>query len=195
MRILCDVDLTIIETDECWLNWLILNSEYFDAETYCKDLDEEVLDYNLSTYFQGLKGDPYSFWRKDDLYDNLTPLEHSQEVLEKYSDECDLVFVSALKGDHHKSKVNFCKKHFPFMKGFIGTKEKYHVVRNDDILIDDRMSNFYDGDGNPIKCHKILFGCGYSQQDCIGKTEIKDIHYCGDWYEVEKVLKNIIKGE
>lgn len=86
--------------------------------------------------------DPLDYWRSPTLYDNLEPMEGCVEALEKLSQHFQILFVSRLKGWHHKSKVMFLKKHFPFMTGFIGTHEKWIIQDSYCGLIDDDIKNF-----------------------------------------------------
>lgn len=83
--------------------------------------------------------DRLDFWRAEDLYDNLFPIESSIIKLAELSDHFKIVFTSKLKGMHHRSKVMFLKKYFPFMTGFIGTHEKW--ILNDSVVahIDDKL--------------------------------------------------------
>jgi len=98
--------------------------------------------------------DPLDFWRSEDLYDNLEPMEYSVEKLKELSTYFDIVFVSRLKGMHHRSKVYWLKKHFPFMQGFVGTHEKW--ILNDSLvaMIDDLPENLVRFDPNK----RVLFG-------------------------------------
>lgn len=119
------------------------------------DVDGVVVD-TLSLYKQASShlNDPLDFWRDEHLYDNLVPMEGAVEKLEQLSKYFGIVFVSRLKGNHHRSKVYFLKKHFPFMEGFVGTHEKY--LLNDSLvaMIDDLPDNL--GKFEPHK--RVLFG-------------------------------------
>lgn len=119
------------------------------------DVDGVVVD-TLTLYKQASPHleDPLDFWRDEYLYDNLVPMEGAVEKLEQLSKYFGIVFVSRLKGNHHRSKVYFLKEHFPFMTGFIGTHEKY--LLNDSLvaILDDLEDNLIKFD--PHK--RILFG-------------------------------------
>lgn len=119
------------------------------------DVDGVVVDTH-SLYREASKHleDPLDFWRAEDLYDNLEPMPYAVEKLEQLSQYFGIVFISRLKGNHHKGKVGFCKKYFPFMTGFIGTHEKW--LMNDSVvaMIDDLTENLIKFD--PQK--RILFG-------------------------------------
>lgn len=110
------------------------------------DVDGVVVD-TLTLYKKAspFLDDPLDFWRDETLYDNLEPMNGAVEKLGALSQYFNIVFVSRLKGNHHRSKVYFLKKHFPFMTGFIGTHEKY--LLNDSLVamvddLEDNLSKF-----------------------------------------------------
>lgn len=121
------------------------------------DVDGVVVD-TLTLYKQVSPNleDALDFWRDENLYDNLVPMEGAVEKLETLNKYFDIVFVSRLKGNHHRSKVYWLKKHFPFMKGFVGTHEKW--ILNDSLLamVDDLEENLKGFD--PHK--RVWFGQG-----------------------------------
>lgn len=151
--ILVDVDITVCPSDEGWLEWL----QYYSHMSYSpfEDVSVEVVEYDLSIYFKDyLEEDvcPYEYWRDKELYKYLPPVYGSEEVLEElHRMGHNIVFVSQLKGWHHKSKWEWLKHHFPYLSGFVGTKEKW-LVRGD-VLIDDRHShlNSMSGDVKLVK--------------------------------------------
>lgn len=119
------------------------------------DVDGVLVDtINLYKQCSSSFEDPLDFWRNENLYDNLTPMEGSVEKLESLSEYFNIVFISRLKGNHHRSKVYWLKKHFPFMTAFVGTHEKW--VMNDSVvaMIDDLEDNLVKFD--PQK--RVLFG-------------------------------------
>jgi 5'(3')-deoxyribonucleotidase len=119
------------------------------------DVDGVVVD-TLNLYKQASKHleDPLDFWRDETLYDNLVPMERAVEKLKSLSQYFDIVFVSRLKGNHHRSKVYWLKKHFPFMTGFVGTHEKWILNASLVAMIDDLEDNLVKFD--PQK--RVLFG-------------------------------------
>ena len=106
------------------------------------DVDGVVVD-TLTLYKQASPDleDPLDFWRDENLYDNLVPMEGAVEKLEQLSKYFGIVFVSRLKGNHHRSKVYFLKKHFPFMTGFVGSHEKWILNRSLVAMVDDLPEN------------------------------------------------------
>lgn len=131
--------------------------------------------------------DRLDFWRADDLYDNLLPIEGSVEKLSELSQHFDIVFNSKLKGFHHSSKVKFIKKYFKFFTAFIGTHEKW--VMNDAVVghIDDKYTMLKGFD----KHKRILYNSPYLQDE-----ECEVGYVIEDWssLDVEEFVK-YLKGE
>lgn len=139
-RILVDVDQTVVDTLSEWARWL-----EFKTKTRKPIHTFQEVEYNVASYWEkeceAMGIDGLDFWRQPDVYDNLKPLPKSVETLRYLNNVCghEIVFVSQLKGNHHKSKYYFLQKYFPFMTGFVGTKEKWLVYG--DVLIDDRNNH------------------------------------------------------
>jgi 5'(3')-deoxyribonucleotidase len=173
-----DVDLTVVDSASYWYDWL----EYRTKAGLAKE--EVYRNYDLSIPYtsiwlaNGLQGSPMDFWRGEHTYDDMTPLEGSVEALKTIKDAgYDIVFVSALKGHHHRSKYNFLEKHFPFMDGFLGTQEKKYVKA--DIIIDDRnrFLNMFNG-GDVLRLKKTTI---HSQDEelrggCLHFTDWSILH-------------------
>lgn len=154
-----DVDVTICPSDKAWLSWL---------EGVCQtklDLSNKTrLDYDLTTYFkeelayQGLTG--MEFWKQDNLYDNLPPIEGSVEALESlYEQEASILAVSAHYGRHAASKRDWVYKHYPFVKDVIlldkGVNKCYVKC---DVIIEDHVENL-EGFGDDVE--KIVMWSPY----------------------------------
>lgn len=136
------------------------------------DVDGVIVD-TLSLYKEASEQleDPLDFWRSDSLYDNLEPIKGSVEKLQQLSQYFSLVFISRLKGNHHRSKVYFTKKWFPFQEGFIGTHEKYLMNNSVVAMIDDLSENLVGFDHH--KRVKYGFDCMNTSGCAFGYT-IKD---------------------
>lgn len=154
-----DVDLTLVRTDLLWENWLVAQG----ARLKIQKGSFSELPYDISQLYDvPSKVEPYDFWRQEFLYDGLFPLAFSQSVFQNWKEKGHkVVFISAIKGDHHKSKYYFLKKWFPELDGVILTKEKGFV--NVDVMIDDRddILNQFDG----TKTLKIKFHTQYEQKE------------------------------
>lgn len=148
-----DVDGVVVDTPTIWL-------DYLRSITGVKIDTENVVDYDYTRYFKDELGemgtDGMDFWRRRDLYDNLLPVDGAQQELQFLKEMGhEIVFVSSIKGDHSKSKYYFLKKHFPFMDGYLTTKEKRYA--GVDILVDDFANNFIGS-----KFHCLLFPARYN---------------------------------
>lgn len=148
MRIGVDVDLTVAQSDKIWFEWLCMKTGIRPT------LPLNNINYNLGHYFAQIcntKGvDPLDFWRSTNVYTDMPTVNDSVEVLKELHEMGhEIVFISALKGDHHKSKYYWLKKNFPFMSGFVGTREKDLV--DVDVLIDDRNNFLNSMNGSCLK--------------------------------------------
>lgn len=149
------------------------------------DVDGVVVD-TLSLYKEAAKHlkDPLDYWRSEDLYDNLTPVKGSVEKLEQLSRYFGIVFISRLKGSHHKSKVYFTKKWFPFQEGFIGTHEKYLMNNSVVAMFDDLPENLARFDHHK----RVLYGF-----DCTSTSGCAFGYTVKDWesFSVEDFVRSI----
>lgn len=158
-----DVDLTVVDTGMHWGSWLAYKGAKLDYAAMATAMDNDCIPYNLSKLAILPEAiDPLDFWRDPKLYDSLLPLDYAVSTLEALHNKGHkIVFVSAIKGDHHKSKYYFLKKHFPFLSGVVFTKEKHFV--NLDVMIDDRCDVLNKFDGG--KTCKIRFDTVYEQSE------------------------------
>lgn len=134
---LVDVDLTVVDPSKMWIEYMNKISGYNITLE-----DRECYPYDLSKlYPQWVDRDAlFSFWNKQDLYDDMNPIENSVEVLKEMNKAgFNIVFASVIKHGHDKSKYYFLKRNFPFMAGCVYTREKGFIKA--DVFIDDR--NFY----------------------------------------------------
>lgn len=150
-----DVDLTVCPSDEGWWEWC--NYKVIPKDYQYKN-DFEEAPYDLSKIFPTVKY-PFEYWRELD-YSQFQPIEGSVEALEKLSKYFGIVFISSIKGNHTKSKYYWLKEHFPFMEGYIATKEKYLMNNSVVAHIDDRKSMLKGFDFEK----RILFNTPYEQE-------------------------------
>ncbi len=132
MRIGIDVDLVVVASDTYWLRWL--------QKVTGKTLNFTPTNYDLTVYFKeelaynGLSG--FEWWRGENIYDNMLPYGAAAKTIHSWKEQGDeIIFISAVKGNHNKSKYYFLKNFFDF-DAYVATKEK-HVV-DVDVMIDDR---------------------------------------------------------
>lgn len=125
-----DVDLTVCPSDIGWRDWL------GDKYGYIRGW---MTKYNFSEYYPQAT-DAMEYWRELD-YSQFQPLPGSVEKLQLLSNYFGIVFISAIKGNHTKEKYYWLKEHFPFMEGYIATKEKFLMNNSVVAMIDDRIDN------------------------------------------------------
>jgi 5'(3')-deoxyribonucleotidase len=131
-----DVDLTFVDSLTPWLAWFTEQTgETIKNEDGAYDLVPEM---KAIIARKGLDFDPFAFWLKKDLYDDLRPLKDAVDVLnETRAAGAKIIFVSLCEPEHLRSKDAFIRR---FMRknydGFISTGEKHFVGY--DVLIDDR---------------------------------------------------------
>lgn len=170
-RIACiDVDMTVVDIGTTWLDWLNnmtgKNLTMLDCE----------YDYNLGRFFEEdlkkLRMRPCDYFRSNTLYDTLKPIKGSVEALRWFKGQgWDIVFVTHVKGSHSKSKHNFLKRYFPFMDGYVVTKEKHYVKH--DMLIDDRNNFLNRVDPSALA---IKISTPYSQNEELKRKGVLSVH-------------------
>jgi 5'(3')-deoxyribonucleotidase len=161
--VLVDIDLTVVRSDIRWLAWL----NYMSGKNLT--LEDCNWDYDLSSYFPEVS-DPFLFWSDPYLYDNLQPIIGSVEatsILHHHGH--DIKFASYCKKGHFGSKVDWVKKHYPFMKGFSATKEKDMITA--DYFVDDRNEFL---NQRTDSCRLIKYHTKYGQSEEL-KREISFI--------------------
>lgn len=178
-----DIDLTVVASDLAWWDWCNKRT----GQNLSTDKIVSPL-YDISKYYAPMI-DYNDFWRQRNLYDDMVPIKDSVEVLEFLKNKGhEIVFISRLKGDHHKSKVNFIKKYFPFYDGIIGTHEKKYAKV--DMLIDDRLDNLYSMDDNVIK---VLYATPYKQNENNQDRMILNHYHMIDWKSGYLLIMNILR--
>lgn len=164
-RIGVDIDLTLVDTLWPWINWFNEKAKNaFDlSPLYWGPTGNKFQPISRQCYldFKGdlailmrerqigineiLKFEPMSFWRQEDLYDDMSPLPGSMEFLtglyrslmatERFSD-VQFVAISKCEPEHERSKRRFIEREFKDMfSGFVSTDEKHLVAI--DCLLDD----------------------------------------------------------
>ncbi len=177
-----DVDLTACAIDELWYKWLVaMTGKEIPSLRYAMEDRCGVLDYNLSSYFnQVLLEDGLNFFRSTHLYDMAEPVPFCVDMINLLARDNEVVFISAVKGNHHKSKYEWLKRHFAF-DGFIATQEKQYV--NCDVLIEDR-NKFLNKSKAPVKIKLMTPYTQCEELTCDAKV-------CHDWYEIYNYIKEI----
>jgi len=149
MRIGIDVDLTVAPTLEKWLEW-------YEQETGHKVELPAGIGYNVKKYLSEHEN-PFEFWEKEDLYDDVEPYKDAKEFIEKLSENHEIAFISSVFGKHYDSKKKFIKRFFPYAH-FIATDSKWLV--DVDILIDDKLEiidEFYEKNKDRRKVYGFYY--------------------------------------
>lgn len=136
-----DVDMTLTKgMEQKWWEWIFLKIK---RETEEYPYDKQLLDYDLSKEVEELGYstkhiNAFEFWKQRDLYNgDVLPQEGSIEALEWLKIQgFKICFVTHVEGDHAKSKIEWCRKHYPFMDAFVPTREKWYGAPF--LVIDDR---------------------------------------------------------
>lgn len=184
MILIVDVDLTVCDPIPLWAQWLEEHSEEGDYPlSWVRDLTTAEagrgkINYDITSYWEGLLKpgvDPFDFWRDKHLYDRIEPFPEAVECLQQmYDAGMTIRFATHVKGSHYFSKVEFLKKHFPYLDAIVATKEKWAIAG--DALVDDRVNN--------LTCtafqHKILFPSPYTQT----QEPTEDIYHPSDWWGI-----------
>lgn len=123
-----DVDLTVVDMITPWLQWY--NQE--TGENLTLD-DLKGYEYHIQDLMTKHKN-PLSFWEKEDLYDNLSPMPEVKKYIDNLSKYFKIVFISSCFPGHYKSKENFLKRYFSYAD-FIATHSKEYI--DVDYFIDD----------------------------------------------------------
>ncbi len=178
-----DCDLTLVQTDTGWLNWLLSKASELDATNWnLFHKDKAVYNYNLATYFPSVDN-PMEYWNDLD-YDQFQPLEGSIEALERINHYFPVIFTSHIEGSHGKSKANWIKKHYPFQSGIIYTREKSVLCGSVVGHVDDRLSHLK---GFEIT-KRYLFNTKYLQDTCVRDTFVMETIY--DWKDLGSSFVN-----
>ena len=161
---LLGIDVDQVLVDAPWGQWLAQRGskeefrDFLVTKMECS-LYGRKLEYNLAKYFPSVEN-PMNFWRGLD-YTGLPPIEGAVDCVEKLSRYFGIVFISVEKGNHGHSKYDWLAKHFPYLKGYLATREKELMSDSVVAMIDDRKKNLAGFD-----LHKrILFESPYKQED------------------------------
>jgi len=171
LKVLVDVDLTLVDSKKHWLDW------YFNLTGH--DISNEISkdSHNIEELMHN-HYDPYAFWKKPNLYDDMIPFTSSVEVLTYLHNRgCEIIFCSACFPEHENSKKMFLQRNYKFPFKFVSTKDKGAV--RCDYAIDDYKKYLDDiQEGNPdAKMFHIK-----TDINSEGKYEYVD------WYDIKKII-------
>lgn len=203
-----DVDITTLASDELWWEWLKsmscidalhIHDCFVRSLSKLHDVEREYGDgqtrYDLSSYFPEMKNsrvNGYSFWRSENIYDFVHPVNGAIDGVTKLSEHFDIVFVTHVKGLHSRSKYNCLERHFGHIQfDYVVTKEKHRVAA--DLLIDDR-NEFINQFLTSNRCAVKLL-TPYTQSESLIDTEwlpIRSVYKeAKDWDEIVEYVYEI----
>lgn len=188
LTILIDMDDTIENLLECWVNEL--NRVYGTNVKY-----DEVFAWDMSEVFPTLtKTEIYAPLHNSNFWSKIQPLPGSVEYVKRLIDDGHNVYI--VTTSHYtdiKNKIeNVLTKHFPFIswKNVIITSRKQLI--NGDILIDDGVHNLEGGE-----YIKFLMDAPHNRSYDAEKNGMLRVY---DWKEIYKIIKDdeiatLMKGE
>ena len=183
-RIICDLDLTVVQSDLGWLEWLTNSSKVFYEESYNHDLLNNQVQYYLPSYFELYEGvNPMDYWAENRTYPSVKLLPDAERVIKDlYEAGFDIIFVSFCMSckDQFSNKFKFLEKTFDYMLPdeltFIPAKKK-HYIRGD-YIIDDR-NQFLVEQPDDVKIIKI--NTPYTQDYPLDREHV----LVNNWLEIE----------
>ena len=176
-----DIDGPIAASDIAWLSNL-------ESMTGIK-LGAQPTDYNLAKYFkeelayEGLDG--FEFWKSEDPYRNVKPVEGSVRACEKLSKAgYRLLPVTKIYTEHGCSKRKWLNKYFPMLDSPIYISiDGYKSDVSCSVIIDDRLDNFK-GFTKPTR--GVLFNTPYRNTLTDGIDIGWDV--CDNWEQIIELL-------
>lgn len=170
--ILIDMDGTIANVHTQWLE--DINSKY--GTNY--NIDHfTTWDIHIAL---NLPEDVYRFIDRQHFFSRATPIDGSQQVLEKIFHHKNAYIVSAASYSNYavKEKIYWLNKHYPFISKdrIIFAKDK-SAIRGD-LLIDDAIHNVAD-----FHSKSFLFNQPWNQQ--YESDKVTRVH---SWYEINKLI-------
>lgn len=188
-----DVDLTTLQSDKAWWQWLWNMTSGHNLPPSIDDYVKEgnLLDYDLSSHFPRLDNDnvdPFDFWRQEGVYDWIEPIDGAVPAIKKLMEYANIVFVTHNKGNGGRSKFNnlarlFGKDNF----SYVVTREKFLVKM--DYMIDDRNDFLNDCAQNGIRCIRLI--TPHKQYE----DQHSKIIPLENWHEIQHYMINTLEHE
>lgn len=174
--ILCDMDDTIEDLGGAWCTWL--NNKY-DLSV----IPELITDWSMRVVYPTLTDEQiYEPLYIDEFWKTVKPFEDAKKILYKlYLDGYNIYLCTSGDVISSASKyTNMLKEHFPFidLDHIISAKKKGMI--KGDILIDDWVTSFYDGD-----FIKILINKPYN----LNVDTSSDIIRVNSWKEIYEYIR------
>lgn len=174
--LVCDVDGVVVDVSYHWYEHIMSLHDDPQAARLEFPFKDVSLEYDYSKFSPHWRTkEALDFWKSPDLYDDAPPLEAAVDVLrEVVASGIQLVFCSHVEGHHAKSKFFFLKDYFPFMHGFVATREKNFVRASG--VVDDLTKHLL---SFPDTTHKFL----YSRPHNSGEVH-SDVKIISSWSDM-----------
>lgn len=195
LKIGCDLDSVLNDLNNAWLSYL---NKAYDFDVRLSD----VIEWDMKKAYPALSSERiYAPLYREDFWRNVKPIADSSKYLELLFDEgYDIYIVTNSNYQTMPTKIEWLKKHFPFIpiENVIITQKKQLI--NVDIMIDDYEQNLIGG-----RYNKILFDYPYNRHiDDVdyGIARVKNwgeiynqVHMIQQWKDVFDRLNKITKEE
>ena len=178
-----------------------------DIDNVLNNLTERVLDVYNSTGGKNIHLDnitAYNFYdclskqdadgiidlfEKSDVWHSLTPIEDSQWAIDTLIKTGHrVIFATATAPCNFSWKIEWMKKHFPF----VDSNDVIRIIDKSlikcDILIDDCLDQL-----TKSACERICFNYPWNQSET--KDYVYDIKRADGWRDIIKLINDIERGE
>lgn len=182
--ILCvDVDDVICNLQEVVVS--LFNKRFGSNYTIDNFTDYDVMNV-LPTQDAIVMRDMYG---EAGLYNKVKPIARAKECLQKLINMGHQVYlVTAAVPKTYGEKVEFIKRHFPFIDESHIVCMKHKWMFKCDVMIEDNLQNLL---AKPYY-HRILMDRPWNQSN---KDYVYDINRCSNWDEIVDVVNKICESE
>ena len=183
MIIACDVDDVICNLQEVVVD--LFNKRLGVNYTVDDFTDYDVMNV-LSTQDGIVMRDIYG---ESGLYNKVKPVAKAKESLQKLMNMGHQVYlVTAAVPKTYGEKVEFIKRHFPFIDESHIVCMKHKWMFKCDVMIEDNLQTLIE---KPYY-HRVLMDRPWNQSN---KDYVYDIHRCTNWNEIVDVINKINESE
>ena len=183
MTIMVDIDDTICNMQQVAID--IFNSRYGTTYTLSDFNDYDVMScmpIDHATKMMDIYGE-------SGLYNSVKPFKHAQRSIQKLiNDGHQVYFVTSAIPKTYGEKVEFIKRHFPYIDdAHIAAMKHKHLFRCD-VMVEDCLQHLL---AKPYY-HRVLIDQPWNQSN---KDYVYDIHRCYNWDDVLAAINKINEME
>lgn len=183
MVIACDIDNTICNLQEVVIN--LFNKRYGTNYTMDNFYEYDVMNI-LPTTDGIVMRDIYG---ESGLYNKVKPYYKVGDVLQRLINNGHQVyFVTDAIPKTYGEKIDFIKRHFPFIDDSHIVSMKHKHMFRCDIMIEDNLANLL----ARAYYHRVLMDQPWNQSN---KDYVYDIHRCYNWDDVLVAINKICESE